>query len=167
MGRRGPAPTPTRLRVLRGETRPSQVNLAEPVPIQGLPVPPADLGPDALAVWVRILAAFGHTGVITGADTDTLRLYCEAMVRYQQAARLLDQSGPLSRGRRGAELVKNPLHQVVRDTATLVRALAGDLGLTPAARVGLRYAGTAPNPHGRLAELRERRVTRLNRTARA
>ena len=42
------------------------------------------------------------------------------------------------RGARGGELVKNPLHQIVRDNALLVRALARELGLTPAARVGLR-----------------------------
>src|SRR5437660_1164931 len=53
MGRRGPAPTPTRLRVLRGETRPSQVNRAEPEPLAGQPVAPADLDPDAREVWAR------------------------------------------------------------------------------------------------------------------
>jgi P27 family predicted phage terminase small subunit len=90
-------------------------------------------------------------------------MYCEAVVRYEQAARLLSQSAPLIRGRRGAELVKNPLHQVVRDNAPLVRALAGDLGLTPAARVGLREAvRTSATPRGRLDALRERRARRLN-----
>jgi phage terminase small subunit len=34
-------------------------------------------------------------------------------------------------------LVKNPLHQIVRDNATLMLQLAGKLGLTPAARSGL------------------------------
>ena len=32
MGRRGPAPTPTKLKLLRGETRPSRINRAEPKP---------------------------------------------------------------------------------------------------------------------------------------
>jgi P27 family predicted phage terminase small subunit len=67
-----------------------------------------------------------------------LRLYCDAVVRYNEAAALLEKSGPLVRGVRAGELVKNPLHQVVRDNATLVRTLAGDLGLSPSSRVGLK-----------------------------
>ena len=63
---------------------------------------------------------------------------CESLVRYQHAARLLVQSGPLVRGRHGGELVKNPLHQVVRDNADELRQFARELGLSPSARAGLR-----------------------------
>jgi phage terminase small subunit len=35
-------------------------------------------------------------------------------------------------------LVKNPLHQIVRDNADAIKKYARELGLTPAARVGLR-----------------------------
>jgi phage terminase small subunit len=41
------------------------------------------------------------------------------------------------RGARSGELVKNPLHQIVRDNAILQRAFARELGLTPSARTGL------------------------------
>ena len=33
--------------------------------------------------------------------------------------------------------MKNPLHQIVRDDAELMRSLARELGLTPSARTGL------------------------------
>ena len=76
----------------------------------------------------------GATGVLTAADADGLRIYCESVARYRHAAQLLDQSGPLitatGRGARRGELVKNPLHQIVRDNAVLVRAFARELGLT-------------------------------------
>ncbi len=49
---------------------------------------------------------------------------------------MLDQSGPLVRGQKG-ELVKNPLHQIVRDNADLLRAFARELGLTPSTRAGM------------------------------
>jgi P27 family predicted phage terminase small subunit len=88
------------------------------------------------------MGAMGATGVLTVADADALRIYADAVARYQHAAELLDASGPLitaaGRGARRGELVKNPLHQIVRDNAILVRAFARELGLTPAARVGLR-----------------------------
>jgi P27 family predicted phage terminase small subunit len=132
--------TPTKLKLLRGETRPSRLNRAEPRPRGHRPRMPLAMAPAAVAVWRRVMREMGATGVITGADADVFRTYCESVARYQYAARMLEQSGPLVRGQRG-ELVKNPLHQVVRDNAVLLRALARELGLTPAARTGLRANG--------------------------
>ena len=97
-------------------------------------------------MWRRVVREFGHTGVIRGADGDVMRIYCETVARYEQTSRLLDASGPLVRGARSGELVKNPLHQIVRDNATLVRSLAGELGLSPAARVGLHDANGRASP---------------------
>ena len=139
MGARGPAPMPTKLKVLRGETRPSRVNRNEPA-AGGRPRMPADMSEDSKRVWRRVIRDFGSSGVLTGADTDALRAYCEAVARYVQAARTLEQSGPLVRGARHGELIKNPLHQVVRDNAILIRAFARELGLTPSARSGLEVA---------------------------
>jgi P27 family predicted phage terminase small subunit len=137
MGTRGPAPKPTRLRLLAGETRPSVVNYAEPIPAGGPLTPPVDLRPEAREVWERVVAALGPTGVLTSADKDLLRLYSEAFVRYQEAESMLSKTGPLLKGRDG-NFVKNPLHQIVRDNADAVKKYARELGLTPAARVGLR-----------------------------
>ena len=137
MGRRGPTPTPTKVKMLRGETRPSRLNLREPMPAPDVPKMPADMGAEAKVVWRRVLRDMRHTGVIRAADADVLRCYCESVARYQYAGRLLVQSGPLVRGQKG-ELVKNPLHQVVRDNADEIRQFARELGLSPSARVGLR-----------------------------
>ena len=136
MGRRGPAPTPTKVKRLRGETRPSRLNNTEPLPRSDLPRMPADMDADAKAVWRRVMRDMGASGVIRAADADVLRCYCEAVSRYVQAARLYAQSGPITR--RDGNLVKNPLHQVARDNADEVRQFARELGLSPSARVGLR-----------------------------
>jgi P27 family predicted phage terminase small subunit len=88
-------------------------------------------------VWERVIAALGSTGVLTSADKDVLRLYCDALARYLEAESMLSKTGPLIKGRAG-EFVKNPLHQIVRDNADAVKKYARELGLTPAARVGLR-----------------------------
>ena len=89
MGRRGPAPTPTKVKRLLGETRPSRLNLREPVPSADIPKMPPDMDPDAKVVWRRVIRDMRHTGVIRAADADVLRAYCESVVRYQHAARLL------------------------------------------------------------------------------
>ena len=78
----------------------------------------------------------GKTGVIRVPDSDILRCYCEAVSRYAQAARLYAGSGPLVR--HAGSLVKNPLHQVVRDDGEQIRLFARELGLSPSARAGLR-----------------------------
>ena len=136
MGRRGPTPTPTKVKMLRGETRPSRLNLHEPMPASDAPKIPADMDPEAKTVWRRVLRDMRHTGVIRAADADVLRCYCEAVSRYAQAARLYAQSGPIVK--RDGNLVKNPLHQVARDNADEIRQFARELGLSPSARVGLR-----------------------------
>lgn len=135
MGARGPAPMPIALRRLHGETRPSRLNEREPRPRGGLPPMPHDMDQDAQAEWRRVARTMGKTGVITVADAMILRLYCEASSRYRQAAHLYTQTGPVL-NRRG-EIVKSPLHQLVREHADQVRQFARELGLTPAARVGL------------------------------
>jgi len=136
MGRRGPTPTPTKVKMLRGETRPSRLNRHEPMPSSDAPKMPTDMDAEAKVVWRRVLRDMRNTGVIRASDADVLRCYCEAVSRYAQAARLYAQSGPIVK--RDGNLVKNPLHQVARDNADEIRQFARELGLSPSARVGLR-----------------------------
>jgi P27 family predicted phage terminase small subunit len=90
----------------------------------------------ARQVWRRVMREMGAAGVITGADLDILRCYCEAVSRYVEAQQLYAQASPLLKDR--GHLVKNPLHQIVRDSADQVRLLARELGLSPAARANLQ-----------------------------
>ena len=137
MGRRGPAPLPTRIKLLHGETRPSRLNLDEPRPATNAPVMPADLDPAAQVVGSGC-CEIRHQGVILAAHADVLRLYCEAVVRYGEASALLGKSGLLLRGARGSEVVRNPLVAMVRDTGEQVRVLARELGLTPSSLSGVQ-----------------------------
>ena len=136
MGRRGPAPQPTELKLLRGEKRPARLNPDKPKPT-GAPVPRDDMDARAREVWDRQTRAMAASAVLTIVDGDALRAYCEAVSRYEMAARLLAQSGPLVTGARTGELVKNPLHQVVRDNAVLIRLFARELGFVPSGREGI------------------------------
>lgn len=129
---------PTALKVMHGEKRPSRINRHEPKPKANLPKLPKGMSRAAAVVWRRVIRDYAHTGVLTAVDTDALRAYCEAVSRYEHAAQMLEESGPLVRGARRGELVKNPLHQIVRDNADLLRQFARELGLTPSARSGIR-----------------------------
>jgi P27 family predicted phage terminase small subunit len=135
--------------LLRGERRPSRVNYHAPKPLRNLPSKPADLAPEAAAAWDLVLAELGPTGVLTALDGLVLRILAEAAGRYVAGATALARSGPLIRGARQGELIKNPLHQIVRDNATLLVMVARELGATPSARAGLR--APAAEPGARLA----------------
>jgi len=134
MGKRGPKPTPTALKIAKGETRPSRVNYEEPVPLQEPPVMPKDMSQRAKAVWRHVLKQMPD-GVIVGADAHILRLYCEAVADYLDHREL--STSPLRQNSRG-DIVVHPIQRVIRADRDAIRALAGDLGLTPAARVSLR-----------------------------
>lgn len=136
MGARGPQKMPTALKLLHGETRAERLNRYAPKPRANRPAMPRDMSIEAKKVWARIMRDFGHTGILTAVDTDSFRAYCESVARYKYAATALETSGPLVRGRDG-NLVRNPLHQIVRDNAILMRAFARELGFLPAAREGL------------------------------
>lgn len=139
MGRRGPAPTPTALKLQRGETRPSRVNYEEPIPVQEPPKPPDDMTKEAKRVWRHILKVM-PPGVIVSADRDILRLYCDVVADYMQHLPL--STVPVRQNSRG-DWVVNPMHRVVRDEREQIRLLARELGLTPAARANLRMDAEA------------------------
>ena len=141
MGRHGPAPEPVAAKLARGETRPSRVNYEAPIPRQARPSVPRSMSAAAKYVWRRVISEQAP-GVILAVDRDMLRVYCEAVVRYEESAVLYAESSPLVSTR--GNLVKNPLHQLVRDNAEQMRLFARELGLSPAARAGLRMDAAHP-----------------------
>lgn len=135
---------PTALKVLNGSAAhdPQRVNRDEPRPRNAPPRMPRDLGPAARLVWRRTLRDM-PPGVILAAHAPVFRVYCEAVARYEAWAALLAEGGPVVRGSRGGELVRNPLVQMVRDQADQVRAFARELGLTPSSLSGVSAAPAA------------------------
>lgn len=140
MGRRK---VPGALRLLNGAER-SKVNQSAPAPRPNRPVMPRDMTVGAQRVWRHVMKEYGATGVIRAAHRDLLRAYCEASARMVEWGIELDAAGPLITTRGG--LVKNPLHQMVRDATRQMIAAAIQLGLTPSAaeniHVGSDVAGS-------------------------
>lgn len=136
MARPGPPPTPTALRVLHGETRPSRINRREPKPGSGKPRPPAWLTPEARVIWRRTVRELTPMGVATPADSAALGLYAMALAEYVAAAALVATEGLLIKGRDGGPVV-NPACRVERDRWSMVQRMGAEFGLTPSARVSL------------------------------
>jgi P27 family predicted phage terminase small subunit len=135
MGRRGPRPAPTAVKLERG-VRPDRINSAEPVPVGRQPSCPRWLSPEARGVWRRLAPDLYRRGVLTAWDVDGFAFYCDLLV---QARRARDLLGPalLVQGRRDA-LVTNPAWRIYRDAVQEMLALAREFGLTPSARSELR-----------------------------
>lgn len=148
MGKRGPAPKPTVLKLIDG-TRGSRVNHDEPLPTDAPPEAPATLSDAAREVWDYTLAELEAMRLAKAADRDALACYCEAVVNHRKASAVLAQSTILIKGIHGG-LVRNPALAVQRDSATLIRAFAQEFGLTPSARSGIAVGGKGaegePNP---------------------
>ena len=147
MGARGPAPKPTRLRVLHGG-HPERVNRNEPQPAP-LPVTePGYLSAVAAAKWRELAPHLEHMGVLTAVDVDLLAAYCECYARWRRVAALAASSAPVfKRGSAEGEdmvLARNPLWSQARDAEAALRVMAREFGFTPSARSGLRaQAGIA------------------------
>ena len=133
MGKRGPASTPSHMKLVRGETRPSRVNYDEPVAPQGADLDPPDyLDADARGVWERLAPTLQSRGVLTAWDVDAFGAFCTAVVHHRRAAKLVNDTQVLIVN--GDTVRKHPGMQVIRDQASLIVSLGGRFGLNPSDR---------------------------------
>lgn len=140
MGKRGPRPKPTALRLLHGD-RTDRINFDEPIAATGVPECPSD-DADVRAVWNYTTEQLAAMGVLTLADRDTLACYCEAVVAHRKASAILAKSPILVRSSDSGALVRNPALQAQRDAAGLISRFAQHFGLSPSARSEIRRGGT-------------------------
>lgn len=151
MGKRGPAPTPTNLRVLRGD-RKDRINTSEPQPL-GEVVCPEWLSADARQVWDRLAPDLQAKRVLTSWDVDTLAAFCTMVVAHRDASVDLDRNGtrivtPMKELADGSVIystVKNPNWQVAREAAALMVTLGGRFGLNPSDRSQLSTGDGSAN----------------------
>lgn len=98
MGRRGPAPTPTALRVLRGNPGRRPLNHAEPKPDvltedSPLAACPTWLTGDARDLWDRIVPGGIRCGLLTIVDLPALEALCRSYGKWREAERKVDEVG--------------------------------------------------------------------------
>lgn len=146
MGKRGPRPTPTELRVVRGD-RPDRINHDTPTPPSSDVIRPDWLSDQAAEVWDRLAPDLQRKGLLTSWDVDSFAVLCDAIVQYRAASKLVTQAGVMIKGRKDA-VVKNPAMQLVRDSSQTIRAFAQEFGMTPSARSEI----TSPSRRGSHAD---------------
>ena len=138
MGRRGPPPKPTALKLIQGNPGKRRLNRREPKPPPGLPECPEDLSPGARAHWARVVPRLVAMRVLSLADEDALVVYCETYARWRAARDFIAKNGEVypEKNDRGEVVRLRPFPQVrlAQQLLQAVRLYQQEFGLTPSAR---------------------------------
>lgn len=154
MGKRGPAPKPTGLRVLHGD-RKDRINTDEPAPGVLDVDPPAWLSAAALEVWHHLAEDLAVKGVLTAWDTEAYACWCDAVARRREAAERVAEEGAVvehpvynkNGDLTGHRLGKNPWLLALDAADAQVQRYGARFGLTPSDRAQLKI-GAAGEPKG-------------------
>ena len=144
---RGRKPTPTALKLVRGNPGKRPLNTEEPQPVEGDPTPPSWLSAEAKREWNRWVKSLAPTRMLTHADRDSLTALCEAWSLLKEA-----QADVVEHGATVFEVEKtcedgtvvyarakaNPAVRTMLQSMATIRALAVEFGGTPSARSRLR-----------------------------
>ena len=138
MGRRGPPPKPTHLKLLEGNLGKRPLNTREPQPQKIAPRCPEWLTGEGRAAWRRLTALLKGMGLLTVADADAMAAYCLTYARWREAEEFLSAHGlvfPL-RDEQGRVRCMQPFPQVsiARNALLLLKAYQQEFGLTPSSR---------------------------------
>ena len=159
MGRRGPAPKPTAMKILEGNPGKQKLNKAEPKPPvpRALPKPPSRLLREAKKEWNRLAPVLVGMDVLTEIDLAAFAELCQNYAYY-----LITDNKILALGEQGVYAMQktttgyvqqHPLLSLRRQYYEQWRRGLADFGLTPAARSRLMTgegAGGVDDPMERL-----------------
>jgi P27 family predicted phage terminase small subunit len=133
MGRRGPAPRPTVLRVLEGNPGKRPLNKREPRPRIVTPRPPAHLDARARAYWDELVPELERVpGLLTAVDGTALAAYCQACSEWEQADIAIQEHGLTTDTGHG--IFARPEVRIRDTAAKRMKAFAAEFGLTPSSR---------------------------------
>lgn len=137
MAKRGPPPTPTALKLLRGNPGKRKLNDEEPQP-DGRPVCPSWLLPEAKRKWRNLIPQLRVLGVATKIDGDALAQYCQVWARWKEAEEFIAKHGSVISIRDDEGVVKYltqvPQVAIARHLLAIMQRLQCEYGMTASAR---------------------------------
>lgn len=146
---RGRKPTPTSLRVLRGNPGKRPYNGDEPEPAVVLPDPPSDLDATGLEEWHRTGDILQRLGVLTEADVPAFAAYCRAWARYLDAEKKCSAMGEVLKAPSGYPIV-NPLRSISNKALTQCQQFWAEFGMMPSSRSRVRVSKGSARPASKL-----------------
>ena len=141
MGKRGPKPGPTKLKLLRGNPGKRRLNQSEPEPESCFPACPKHLDGAACEAWNRFGKELEACGVGTRLDAAALEMLANCYAAYVSAATLVAQHGPVwIKAKIGDELpgyVFSPYWSVMNREFKHLLQMLSEFGMTPSSRSGV------------------------------
>jgi P27 family predicted phage terminase small subunit len=143
---RGRRPTPTALKIVKGNPGKRPLPRDEPQPSPDtLARPPRHLDRVAAAEWRRLSREFAALEMLTALDRGSLELLVTAWSRWRRAEGKVAELGEVIATTNGI-LVTNPWLTISNRAHEQYRKLAPEFGMTPAARprLGQPLGGAKP-----------------------
>ena len=142
VGKRGRQPTPTKLKLLRGNPgRRPIVDEPEPEVAAECPAPPEYLLADAALEWKRIAPELWRLGLLTLLDVTALAGYCTSVARWREAEAWLKENGTTvvlrDKDGRVKYVQKAPQVAIAKEALERVKSFGAQFGMTPSSRSGL------------------------------
>src|SRR6266481_7184387 len=136
----GPPPTPTHLKLLRGNPGKRRLPTDEPQPLiaETCPPPPSFLNAYAADEWRTVAPQLHAMRLLTRVDAAMLSGYCLSYSRWRSAEEALarmarhDEHTDALLIRADEGVRRNPLIKIAQDAARDMRRFANEFGLTPA-----------------------------------
>lgn len=154
MGRRGPAPKPTVLKLLEGNPGHQKINRQEPMPPKPRKCPsaPKDLPPLAKKEYKRLAPKMYDIGLLTEADLPAFVELCRIYAYYREIDQVINSDGiegnwQVQTAESGYSQ-KHPYLTIRREYYELWTKGLAQFGMTPASRTRLMV----DNPKGAKAE---------------
>jgi P27 family predicted phage terminase small subunit len=153
MGRRGPPPDPTAIRLIKGNPGKRPINKAEPKPEAKVPDCPEHLNEVARGQWDKLVPVLLGMKVLTEADQIALANLCQAYATLIEAQNQMAKTGILYKTNSG-HIQQSPLLSIINGQVHIVNSLLREFGLTPSARTRVSVAsGEEERPGNAFARL--------------
>lgn len=140
---RGRKPTPTALKIVRGNPGKRALPENEPTPQAGA-LTPEWLSPQAAEHWLEVAAQLEAAGVLTVIDAAALALYCEAFARWRAAMDHLRINGLVVTTPSGYP-VQSPYLAIANKAHDQMAKLLIEFGMTPSSRSRVTKAKPSEN----------------------
>jgi P27 family predicted phage terminase small subunit len=149
----GPPPTPTILKIMRGNPGKRRLpNEPQPTIPEKCPEPPPHIVGYAADLWWEVAPGLHVMGLLTRLDVPAFSVFCYSYGQWRTACEVLARMADRDEATHGllirtvdGNAKRNPLVKIASDAAEDMLRAANEFGLTPIARARLGAAGYAPS----------------------
>lgn len=152
MGKRGPRPKPTNLKLIQGTYRRDRGSANEPIPEPVAPKCPTFLKAEARREWKRISSELETLGLLTQIDRAALAAYCSSWETFVNADKVIREKGLTLLTPNNFEQ-QRPEIAIRNKALQQMKSFLAEFGMTPAARTKISVPEAPIEVNNPFAEL--------------